>query len=281
MGSKCENCIFGNGNGGPSNICPNNQEKQSLELHKPVAITIKEWGCERKIICSPYDIYGKLNNRYRVVNLYGEVNVIDEENIVNMSDAQLDAETKGYLTRLSMLYAQQREEKAKYEDLMSQISCDIKQTTKNLKESSKVITTEEFREKLNKILFKKLSPSISRSVAVGSVFEDDDNSTVCVIHANRIYQEDNWDAYYDITKEYKSIVEKPNHNDEYKEFVENNAPSINQTPEKISYEIGVDYWGISSDSGMESNRHVFERNYKIKLPYGITIKQLEVFENEW
>ena len=281
MNSKCENCIFGDGKGGPSNICPNNQEKQKLELHKPVAITIKEWGYDRKIICSPYDTYGKLNNRYRVVNLYGEMSFIDEENIVNISDAKLDAETKGYLTRLSMLFAQQREEKEKYENLISQISQDIERTIQNLKESSKVITTEEFKEKLNKILLKKLSPSISRNVVVGSVFEDDDNSTVCVIHANRIYQEDNRVFYNELDKGFKSIVEKEKHNDEYNKFIENNAPSLNEFLESISYDFELSHSKHTSDSGLEPNRHVFQRNYKIKLPYGITIKQLEVFENEW
>ena len=123
--------------------------------------------------------------------------------------------------------------------------------------------------------------SISRNVVVGSVFEDDDNSTVCVIHAYRIYQEDNRVFYNELDKGFKSIVEKEKHNDEYNKFIENNAPSLNEFLESISYDFELSHSKHTSDSGLEPNRHVFQRNYKIKLPYGITIKQLEVFENEW
>jgi hypothetical protein len=243
----------------------NNKE---LKLHHPVKLEIEWWYGPRTMIASVYEFCDNDHRRYRIVDINGQIETINAENVISVLNCDLSEQEAMALICLSMLYESKSQEEKKYQESLHKIQDAIRSTTKQLKNATGFITTEEFIDEVNDILARKVGYDThvrASSAKEGAEYVDIAVEKYITKHADP-------QRFRFIRRDCDQTLKVDTQSDDYKVFVERNAPDKKAVLEKLAFDKHV---GVTLGKG---NSLSVNRAYKVRLQDGFTRKQLDELE---
>jgi hypothetical protein len=245
----------------------NNNE---LKLHTPVKIEIDDWCGPRTIIAAAYEVYHGNSMKYRIVDVNGQLDRIDSNDIMSITDCGLSEKSKNIIINLSELYAKEITEENKFREFKQNLLRDIQLTTFELKNTTGLISKDEFEDELNDLLARKIG--CDTWARLSHAVEDTEHVVISIekLAVRNVTPE----KCRFLRKEHDKTLWLDTDSEEYRNFVIRNAPTQNEVLEKLTHESCV---GVTLNLGDKNSLSV-HRDYKVKLPYGCTRKQLNELE---
>ena len=200
----------------------------------------------------------------------GQLERIDSSDIISISDCPLSEKSKSVLISLSELYANEIAGENKFREFKQNILRNIQLTTFELKNTTGLISKDEFEEELNDLLARKVGCDTWARIS----HDGKDSEHVVISIEKLVIRNVTPERCRFLHKAYDKTLYLDAECDEYRNFVDRNAPKQNEALEKLAHD---SYVGVTLNVGDKNSLSV-HRNYKVKLPYGCTRKQLNELE---